>query len=515
VAATTWDAGNKSATETLTGGNLVATSSGLGTVAATRTLTGKAYFEVTPALVGLVPMVSFTRAGNTASLKSAAADFTFTPPSGFAAWDSSTGAFQSAGPNITLSNAGATATGTGSAIGTVHITGQWYFEVNVDALSIINWSCWEAGVGLGSVSVAATDLTHNGTLSAGFQADGLLAYNSSSLGVTLGGPAVNDRYCIAIDIDNNRLWIRRNNGNWNNSASANPATGTGGLTLAGLSQGLGTIAVGLVNRGYNMASGTILGSNNNGIGYKSTGAVVLNNVTLTSLASYASNDVVGVAVDIANCLIWFRVGTGNWNNSAGADPATGAGGIDYSGMALSALLPAAGGSASALSLTGAFTTFTNTPPSGFITVDTCQATAWNSDTGKSATYSTIGGVAASPVVTVVPARSSFQMGRGMGSGTFVVPVAAILPPGQVASAYSETITVQGGTLPYSFAISSGSAPPGLSLDGSSGVISGTPTTVGSYSFTVQVTDSNGVTGSTPFSIAITLPGDSGNSGYSN
>jgi hypothetical protein len=39
---------------------------------------------------------------------------------------------------------------------------------------------------------------------------------------------------VCCDFDNNRMWVRRNNGNWNNDATANPATNTGGLDISAL-----------------------------------------------------------------------------------------------------------------------------------------------------------------------------------------------------------------------------------------------------------------------------------------
>jgi hypothetical protein len=48
-----------------------------------------------------------------------------------------------------------------------------------------------------------------------------------------------------------------------------------------------------------------------------------------------------------------------------------------------------------------------------------------------------------------------------------------------------------GTAPYTWKITSGSLPPGLSLNSTTGLISGTPTTVGSYSFEYTVTDATG------------------------
>lgn len=84
----------------------------------------------------------------------------------------------------------------------------------------------------------------------------------------------------------------------------------------------------------------------------------------------------------------------------------------------------------------------------------------------------------------------------------VVPLDVVLPNGTVGSAYSTTITVTGGTGPYTFAITAGTLPSGLSLNTSTGVISGTATTAGSSSFTIQATDSLGATGSTAFSLVV-------------
>jgi subtilisin family serine protease len=63
-----------------------------------------------------------------------------------------------------------------------------------------------------------------------------------------------------------------------------------------------------------------------------------------------------------------------------------------------------------------------------------------------------------------------------------------LPGGTVGQSYSQTLSATGGKTPYTWSVSSGNLPPGLTLGGSSAVISGTPTSAGSYSFTVQVAD---------------------------
>lgn len=76
-----------------------------------------------------------------------------------------------------------------------------------------------------------------------------------------------------------------------------------------------------------------------------------------------------------------------------------------------------------------------------------------------------------------------------------------LPDGRVGTSYNRTITVTGGTAPFTFAKTSGSLPPGLSLS-SAGVLSGTPSAAGTFNFTVQATDALGCTGSRSYSIQI-------------
>lgn len=67
-------------------------------------------------------------------------------------------------------------------------------------------------------------------------------------------------------------------------------------------------------------------------------------------------------------------------------------------------------------------------------------------------------------------------------------------------AYSQTLASTGGVGPYTYAVTSGSLPAGLSL--TSGVVSGTPTTTGTSNFTITVTDSNSVAVATPMSIRV-------------
>jgi len=94
-------------------------------------------------------------------------------------------------------------------------------------------------------------------------------------------------------------------------------------------------------------------------------------------------------------------------------------------------------------------------------------------------------------------------------GSFTTPAAPLtlstttgaLPPATVGISYSKALTAGGGQAPYSWAIASGTLPVGLTLNSSSGLISGTPVVDGSTSFLVRVTDATSATATRTFSIS--------------
>ena len=63
--------------------------------------------------------------------------------------------------------------------------------------------------------------------------------------------------------------------------------------------------------------------------------------------------------------------------------------------------------------------------------------------------------------------------------------------GTVGTSYSSSLTASGGVPPYTFSITSGSLPPGLSLNPSTGAITGKPNAGGAFSFTAMAVDSIG------------------------
>lgn len=77
---------------------------------------------------------------------------------------------------------------------------------------------------------------------------------------------------------------------------------------------------------------------------------------------------------------------------------------------------------------------------------------------------------------------------------------AFLPAASINQAFAQYLTVSGGQAPYSFALVGGSMPAGLVLN-NQGLISGTATTLGLYSITIEASDS---TAGTPLTVTQTF-----------
>ena len=81
----------------------------------------------------------------------------------------------------------------------------------------------------------------------------------------------------------------------------------------------------------------------------------------------------------------------------------------------------------------------------------------------------------------------------MGPADLQILTTSPLPLGYVGQTYSTTLEADGGAPPYTWSISSGALPAGLSLNPTTGVISGTPTSAGTVTFTVEVDDTSPLT----------------------
>lgn len=79
-----------------------------------------------------------------------------------------------------------------------------------------------------------------------------------------------------------------------------------------------------------------------------------------------------------------------------------------------------------------------------------------------------------------------------------------LASGTVGAAYSQSLHASGGTPSYSWSITMGGLPAGLSLSSTTGLISGTPTATGVFAFTATVADSGNPTQTQSKSMSITI-----------
>ena len=109
---------------------------------------------------------------------------------------------------------------------------KYYWEITITVRTDVH------GYGIAN---AAADLQgyagkDNGQI--GWAEDGNIFYNNGFIG-TIQGYAASDTICLAWDAGNQKIWFRTNGGNWNNAAigSQNPATNTGGTSLATLDAG--------------------------------------------------------------------------------------------------------------------------------------------------------------------------------------------------------------------------------------------------------------------------------------
>lgn len=108
-------------------------------------------------------------------------------------------------------------------------------------------------------------------------------------------------------------------------------------------------------------------------------------------------------------------------------------------------------------------------------------------------------VSASAASAAASAAASTPAAASAGLATRPLPATAvdirlthptvILPAGKVGTPYGPLPVVRGGTAPYDFSLR-GAAPPGLDLPDAQGILSGTPTAAGNFSFTLAVRDAS-------------------------
>lgn len=114
-------------------------------------------------------------------------------------------------------------------------SGKIYFEATV----MVQGGTSGSGPGIGNASAGTTFL--GGSIN-GFQyiSNGAVYTNNGVL-ATIATYVVGDVICVAVDIGNKKLWYRKNNGNWNNTAGNDPGSNVGGYDLTALLGSNGTI----------------------------------------------------------------------------------------------------------------------------------------------------------------------------------------------------------------------------------------------------------------------------------
>lgn len=127
-------------------------------------------------------------------------------------------------------------------------TGKYYWEV------VVNFSTGgnqlQIGIGNTATSTTTGQYLGIGTDTIGYGANGVLGYGSTT--ITVGTFVSGNRICFALDLVNKALWVRvGTTGNWNNNASNNPATNTGGFAIPS------TVYASPVVPAYNLCNNTI------------------------------------------------------------------------------------------------------------------------------------------------------------------------------------------------------------------------------------------------------------------
>jgi len=87
---------------------------------------------------------------------------------------------------------------------------------------------------------------------------------------------------------------------------------------------------------------------------------------------------------------------------------------------------------------------------------------------------------------------------------FILVSSVGLPAATVGVTYLQTLTVTGGSAPYGYSVVDGTVPTGIQLS-PDGILSGSPTTAGTSTFTVLIVDANGVKGTQSFRLVVESP----------
>lgn len=367
--------------------------------------------------------------------------------------------------DITVTTSGGTATLTNS-----------YTYVAAPTVTNISPSSGPTG---GGTSVTITGTNFNGTTAVKFGATSATgATINSNTQITATAPAGSGTVDITVTTT----------GGTSITSAADQYTYVAAPTLTSVSPNSGNTAGG--------TSVTLTGTNFTGAtsvsfgGIAATGVTVVNATTITATTPAHSAGAVNVAVTtpsgttapnssytfiapnppVADA-VSVTVAANSSNN-----PIT----LNLSGGVATSVAVASGPSQGTTNVSG--TTITYTPAAGYSGNDSFTYTA--TGPGGSSSAATVSITVSAPTLAITPATPS-------------------LPAATLNTAYPPVaLSASSGTAPYSYAVTAGSLPAGLSLNTTTGTISGTPTAIATYNFTITATDAHGATGSRAYSLDI-------------
>jgi hypothetical protein len=156
-------------------------------------------------------------------------------------------------------------------------------------------------------------------------------------------------------------------------------------------------------------------------------------------------------------------------------------------------------------VTGVTATVSNDPMTKGVTWSLTGAGALSGQTATAVTYTAPASITTTSTATIT-ATSVFDTTKTTTLTVNLVPPPSVtitsLTAGTVGTAYSATLTATNGVAPYTWSVTVGTLPAGLTLAAGTGAITGTPTAYGTSGFTVQVKDADNFTATAAVSIKI-------------
>ncbi len=126
--------------------------------------------------------------------------------------------------------------------------------------------------------------------------------------------------------------------------------------------------------------------------------------------------------------------------------------------------------------------------------------------GRTTIYSTVQAIGAVPhpgTPVGFVSQGVIELIKSLSSPPVLTLICPIFTTVSIDTFYAQYLPAGGGVAPYTFAITGGALPPGLTLDPATGLVSGTPSTSGVFAYTATVTDFLGTT--TPVDCSFSVP----------